>query len=308
MKNFFALVLLMNVACSSAMERPTNIIGIAYLIGRELSENQRNSEISLPPELDRNDSPKLYDQCIDLMQLRINKGTMKEHTELSLANRGINDLEKTLETIIATEKGKLGDGQTQKLLANPILKKAITWKSFDLSRNSLEKLPSEFNTLKNLESVILDNNQLTQFPVELLSLIGLKLLSLNNNEIQEIPSAIQNLENLEQLFLKKNQLKKLPDEIGTLKNLNNLKISGNPFEGLLPKSIFFLNLTNKNMEQLRKIQKSLKDVSKGKEEKEEIKEQEAIALVTKPDEKKYTGTKKGIRRRIGKTLSKIIKK
>jgi len=62
-----------------------------------------------------------------------------------------------------------------------------------LSENQLEKLPSEINSLKNLESLSLDANNFKEFPEFVMDLRNLEYLGLGWNQISNIPESIKKI-------------------------------------------------------------------------------------------------------------------
>lgn len=83
----------------------------------------------------------------------------------------------------------------------------------DLSRNMLETLPDELNSLTDLLYLNLANNKLTSLPNDLRQLNQLQRLDLSDNDIADISSiaGVTQLTGLKILYLSRNPLKSVDE-------------------------------------------------------------------------------------------------
>ncbi|KPM02969.1 lap4-like protein [Sarcoptes scabiei] len=100
----------------------------------------------------------------------------------------------------------------------------------------LPKLPNNFGSLINLESLELRDNLIKKLPPTLSMLVHLERLDLGANDFTELPEMIGQLPNLQELWLDQNELSTLPKDIGRLKRLTCLDVSDNRLE-YLPEEI-----------------------------------------------------------------------
>lgn len=108
------------------------------------------------------------------------------------------------------------------------------------SNNLVGMIPSEIDSLINLQGLSLNTNQLSgAIPPELGSLTNLQELSLNSNQLSgSIPPELGNLTNLQYLYLYSNQLAgSIPPELGNLTNLQYLSLSFNQLTGSVPQEL-----------------------------------------------------------------------
>ena len=100
-------------------------------------------------------------------------------------------------------------------------------KRLTLSANYLNKLPSDFDKLENLEELELSNNpgiDWKQAATPVSQLLNLRKLMITGNDLVELPNKITALKNLEELHAYANSLESLPENIGNLTNLRVLNI------------------------------------------------------------------------------------
>jgi len=120
----------------------------------------------------------------------------------------------------------------------------------DLDNNSIETLPSTFNSLQTLEYLWLGNsrtndvNHMSQIPESIWELVNLKLLGIQGTDISEISDDIGNLTNLTDLFLNMNNLTMISPIILNMTSLTSLWIDDNKILGEIPVEISnLINLT-----------------------------------------------------------------
>ena len=95
---------------------------------------------------------------------------------------------------------------------------------------NLLQINKAINNAKENNSTFLNlsSYSLQQIPRDVWTLKELRILELSNNNIEFVPKDITNLVNLEELFLSSNRIQSLPPEIVNLKNLVKIKIGANP--------------------------------------------------------------------------------
>ncbi len=137
----------------------------------------------------------------------------------------------------------------------------------NLSRQGLEKLPTEIGRLTQLTSLDLRNNQLSELPETLTALTQLTSLHLYGNQLSELPESLSRLTQLTSLYLADNQLSELPESLGQLSQLTSLNLRNNQLTDL-PKSVTRLTqLTelNLNNNQLTEVPQFLSELRNLKE-------------------------------------------
>uniref|UniRef100_A0A8B9IUQ8 Leucine-rich repeat-containing protein 8A n=1 Tax=Amazona collaria TaxID=241587 RepID=A0A8B9IUQ8_9PSIT len=84
----------------------------------------------------------------------------------------------------------------------------------DLSHNNLTFLPPDVGLLQNLQNLTVTANRIESLPPELFECRKLRTLNLGNNVLQSLPSRVGELTNLSQIQLRGNRLECLPVELG----------------------------------------------------------------------------------------------
>lgn len=110
----------------------------------------------------------------------------------------------------------------------------------DLSRNQLQKLPTNIGNFESLRWLDLHSNKLESVPETIGKLVGLTHLNLSNNCLTSagLPSTVGFLTSLQSLNLGMNQLDSLPPTMVTLNRLQELSL----FDNLFIKIPEFLNV------------------------------------------------------------------
>lgn len=103
-------------------------------------------------------------------------------------------------------------------------------KILDLSKQKLERIPTDVFRLINLEVLVLSKNKIEEIPPEIESLKNLKVLDLSRNKLVRVPPEIGQLINLEILILNQNAIFELNPAIGSLKKLKILDLWGNEID------------------------------------------------------------------------------
>lgn len=104
---------------------------------------------------------------------------------------------------------------------------------------TIEVIPDEIKSLKNLKEFHLGFAQLTTLPDALLELPNLKVLGLTRNLFTEVPEQVMKMTGLETLSLAGNLLESFPEDMSAFTELKSLDISGNDFAEI-PASVFQL--------------------------------------------------------------------
>jgi len=112
----------------------------------------------------------------------------------------------------------------------------------DLSGWDLHTIPHSINYLYGLRELLLNNNHIEKLPSTWDGLINLEKLDLSNNQIYEIPQGISDLLNLRQLFLQNNSIENVSLDPLKLKELWWLNIGGNPLKDNIDRLFQFENL------------------------------------------------------------------
>lgn len=113
------------------------------------------------------------------------------------------------------------------------------WKSLDLSRHNIRKIPSEISLLNHITEFTLSYNLLRKLPIEFTQLTNLKELNLNSNLFKTIPPALLTLTHLKFLCMENNQLSKIPTQISQLINLKFIFLGQNQIKKI-PNSFYTL--------------------------------------------------------------------
>jgi len=114
-------------------------------------------------------------------------------------------------------------------------------KYLDVSKSSLEILPSELQKLAGLQTLDLSLNKLTTLPKWFQKLAGLQTLDLSNNKLTTLPKWFQKLTGLQTLNLNSNYLTTLPEGFQKLTGLQTLNLSNTNYLTTLPE--WFQKLT-----------------------------------------------------------------
>lgn len=118
------------------------------------------------------------------------------------------------------------------------------FRTLDLSRNNLLKIPELITEIPSLNVLDLSRNQIVSLPKSITKLYNLKEIYLNDNQIEFLPESISQLPNLTIIDLSNNQLKKLPESISQIPNLTGLYLSNNQLK-IIPESIAKLSNLSK---------------------------------------------------------------
>ena|GEM_PF-2468626 len=117
----------------------------------------------------------------------------------------------------------------------------------------ISQLPTDFNNLNMIESLMLSNNNISYLPDDIFNgMIYIEVLQLGNNSLSALPESIFDLMDLQELNLEYNSLSTLPEAISNLYQLNDLWLQGNNFS-LFPEQIcsldflHFLTISNNNI-------------------------------------------------------------
>ncbi len=108
---------------------------------------------------------------------------------------------------------------------------ADTLERLDMTGNTLDALPEDFHTLKNLKILFLSNNHFTELPSVLAKCPKLSMIGFRNNQITSVPENALPL-TTRWLILTDNNLEKLPDSMGDLTLLQKCMLSGNALTSL----------------------------------------------------------------------------
>jgi len=100
----------------------------------------------------------------------------------------------------------------------------------DLRHNAISSLPTGFEGLGHLATLLLDDNKVAAFPKCLLECPSLTHLSLRCNVLEEVPPEFGGLLNLRVVCLGKNKLVDLPVELCTLSKLEVLELVSNSID------------------------------------------------------------------------------
>ncbi|GAB6028618.1 hypothetical protein CHUAL_004455 [Chamberlinius hualienensis] len=100
----------------------------------------------------------------------------------------------------------------------------------EISKTSLNDLPTDIQRLNRLTTLSLHSNQLTTVPAAIVHLVELKHLDLSRNLITELPEEVGQFEQLQTLNLDSNKLTALPESVKNLTKLLVLDISHNSFD------------------------------------------------------------------------------
>lgn len=142
-----------------------------------------------------------------------------------------------METLELLRAGKLAGAQRLDLacglteIPSEIFELADSLEVLDLSRNQLNSLPDDIQTLKKLRVIFLNENQFGAFPEVLSQCPNLSMISLRSNRITHIDEAVLSPQ-IRWLILTDNQLETLPSSIGTLGKLQKLMLAGNRLRSL----------------------------------------------------------------------------
>ncbi len=107
-------------------------------------------------------------------------------------------------------------------------------KFLDLENNQITHIPEEFGQLENLSEFHIPINKLKGLPSSFGNLQNLKILGLAQNEFTEFPHGVTKLVKLIALDLANNKIKNLPAEINQLKNLHELYLQNNEITRVPP--------------------------------------------------------------------------
>ncbi|KAI9478031.1 MAG: hypothetical protein EXX96DRAFT_569326 [Benjaminiella poitrasii] len=95
----------------------------------------------------------------------------------------------------------------------------------DISRNQLDRLPSQISQLTHLRILNATSNRLTEIPAELFALKELQVLSLSQNQIQSIPEEMSRfLPNLVTFRIAANLIKHLPESLNYWQKMRHLQL------------------------------------------------------------------------------------
>ena len=128
-------------------------------------------------------------------------------------------------------------------------------RKLSLSRNNLQRLPEEFDSLKRLEILLLDHNCIEELPHSLGKLEHLQILDISFNKLRILSSEFCSLSKMRILEAHSNCIMDLPHDIGRLEKLESLDMSKNKLV-TLPTSIcslgrlFKMNLASNQLSDL----------------------------------------------------------
>lgn len=105
-------------------------------------------------------------------------------------------------------------------------------KSLSLRVNKFIKMPNSISELNNLESLDISVNSISEIPSTFSKLKKLEYLDFSMNKFQKFPEFIRVLNNLENIDASDNDLKKIPDWIGELSKLKDFRVSDNKLKAL----------------------------------------------------------------------------
>jgi len=132
---------------------------------------------------------------------------------------------------------------------------------------TIEVIPDEIKSLKNLKELHFGFAQLTTLPDAILELKDLKVLSLPRNLFTEVPEQVMKMTQLETLSVAGNLLESFPEDMSAFTELKVLDISGNDLDSI-PASVFQLEKLEKlysNFNLLTEIPGDIKKVKGLKE-------------------------------------------
>ena len=95
----------------------------------------------------------------------------------------------------------------------------------DLSRTSMDTLPSSIGYLRNLRRLNLSHSQIGSLPSEIAALKQLEVLNLSHTELSVLSSAVYGLARLRELDLSYTRINKLPKSLGYLQKLERLQLA-----------------------------------------------------------------------------------
>ena len=124
-----------------------------------------------------------------------------------------------------------------------------------LKFGTIEKLPSNITSFKDLEILRFDSREMLSIPEDIGNLKSLRVLDMGLNSVKTIPSSIGNLISLETLIIVNTQSEYLPESIGNLSNLKELDLWENKLKEIPPtieklKNLEILNLHSNSLTQI----------------------------------------------------------
>ncbi|MFT4602651.1 MAG: leucine-rich repeat protein SHOC2 [Arenicella sp.] len=125
-----------------------------------------------------------------------------------------------------SQRNKMYNGLDEALTAHP-----DSVYRLDLSKQRLEKVPTEIYAFKNLQELNLSKNKLDSIPKEM-NFDDLRILDLTKNKFKIFPACIYEMTSIRNLFLGKNNIEIIPDEIGRMHDLIVLDMWYNPIDDL----------------------------------------------------------------------------
>jgi len=126
---------------------------------------------------------------------------------------------------------------------------------FSVYSTTLESLPNEIFSLKNLQELFICVDKLKYLSPQISGLEKLRDLTIHDTQIRSLPSEIGKLQNLHWLNIWRNSLETLPSEIGDLIHLDELILHDNQLQVLPPeignlKNLKYLSLENNKLQTL----------------------------------------------------------
>ncbi|UJR21005.1 hypothetical protein I4U23_024105 [Adineta vaga] len=123
----------------------------------------------------------------------------------------------------------------------PAIRSLVNLEYLDISRNPLRVkngiddyscIPREFNSLKNLHTLIMAECTMKHIPIAVWNTISIETLDISRNKVGYIVGDIGNLADIRHLRLSQMDLDTLPPEIGFCDKLQTIDLTGNPIDTL----------------------------------------------------------------------------